>query len=100
MSESDFQKEALKYLQAHAKILLVWATDGLRGIPKARNVRSRVGVSDLCALTRDGRFVAVELKVPDGTKRPKQIEFISKAKSAGAIAGFCESILDIERLLA
>lgn len=44
-------------------------------------------------------FIAIEVKVPGGHRRPEQIQFIDSVRKAGGIAGFAESVGDAIRIL-
>lgn len=50
------------------------------------------GLSDLIGCTPDGRFFALEIKVPGQKPRENQLDFIEAMKKSGAIAGWCTSI--------
>jgi len=50
-----------------------------------------VGSSDLIGWDTKGRFVAIEVKLPNGKIRPEQQNFVDQVKKAGGIAGIVRS---------
>ena len=50
------------------------------------------GLSDLIGCTPNGRFFALEIKMPGEKPRQNQLDFIEAMKKSGAIAGWCTSI--------
>ena len=50
------------------------------------------GLSDLIGCTPQGRFFALEVKLPGETPRQNQLDFIAAMKNTGAIAGWCTSV--------
>ena len=58
------------------------------------------GYPDLSGYRRsDGRAVYIECKVKPNKPTPKQLEFISKAREAGCLAGICYSPEDALKLV-
>ena len=57
------------------------------------------GSSDLIGWTRDGRFLAIEVKTPRGRIRKEQVTFIDEATKAGCIAFIARSIEDVREKL-
>ena len=49
------------------------------------------GLSDLVGCTADGRFFALEVKVPGQKPRKNQIDFLNAMRRNGALAGWCDS---------
>lgn len=66
---------------------------GLFKTKDGRTIRTGlcVGSSDLIGWTKDGRFLAVEVKRPGGRKRIEQIFFIDKVVQSGGVAFFSTS---------
>ena len=59
-----------------------------------------VGFSDLFGVRlSDGRAVFIEVKTPKGRPTKQQINFISRMRAAGAIAGICRSAEEAVRLI-
>ena len=58
------------------------------------------GFSDLFGVRKsDGRAVFIEVKTPKGRPTKQQINFISRMRAAGAIAGICRSAEDAVKLI-
>ncbi len=57
------------------------------------------GVSDLIGWTRDGRFLAIEVKTERGRVTPEQAAFVARVTSAGGVAGVCRSVSEALALL-
>ncbi len=49
------------------------------------------GSSDIIGIAPDGRFVAIEVKLPNGKIRPEQQNFIDQVRKSGGIAGVARS---------
>ena len=49
------------------------------------------GLSDLIGCTADGRFFALEVKVPGQKPRKNQLDFLQAMRGKGALAGWCDS---------
>ena len=55
-----------------------------------------VGASDLLGVRRsDGRFVACEVKAPNGHVRPEQVQFLERMRRSHAIAFVARSVEDV-----
>ena len=50
------------------------------------------GLSDLIGCTADGRFFAMEVKMPGQKPRPHQMDFLDAMRKNGALAGWCVSV--------
>ena len=57
------------------------------------------GASDLIGFSRDGRFIALELKSRRGRLSPEQKNFIAQVQAHGGIAGVVRSTEDALRLV-
>ena len=57
------------------------------------------GSSDLIGWTHDGRFLAVEIKLPGKHPTREQASFIEAVLAAGGRAGVARSVEDLERIL-
>lgn len=69
-----------------------------RGIP----VRfGKVGSSDILGIAPDGRFLAIEVKRPDGSWKlqPSQEEFLAEISRRGGYAGVATCPEDVDRIL-
>lgn len=55
------------------------------------------GVSDLLALSPDGKLFAIECKSPGGALRPEQRRFLDEASRRGAITIIATSLRDVQK---
>lgn len=56
-----------------------------------------VGSSDLIGWTRDGRFLAVEIKTQTGRTTPAQFAFLNAVNASGGIGIICRREEDLDR---
>ena len=54
------------------------------------------GISDIIGLTKNGKFLAVEVKMPKKKPSKEQLEFIEKVKENGGIAFVAYGLEDVE----
>ena len=57
------------------------------------------GSSDLIGWTKDGLFLAVEVKTETGQPTVEQINFITAVRAAGGRAGIARSVEDAENII-
>lgn len=57
------------------------------------------GISDLLGWTREGRFLAVEVKAASGRATPEQLNFLEAVRLAGGIATIARSPEDLRAAL-
>lgn len=50
------------------------------------------GLSDLIGCTPQGRFFAIEVKMPGEFPRQNQLNFLEAMRNSGALAGWCTSV--------
>ena len=50
------------------------------------------GLSDLIGCRPDGKFFALEIKMPGEKPRQNQLDYLDHMRSLGAIAGWCSSV--------
>lgn len=55
-----------------------------------------VGSSDLIGWTRDGRFLAIEVKTPTGRVRPEQTTFLAAVVAAGGVGFVARGVIDVD----
>jgi len=53
------------------------------------------GLPDIIGYYKGGRFLAIEVKAPEGRVTPAQMEFVNAAHEAGAIAIIARSVDDV-----
>lgn len=98
-SEANIQNAALIALAESGH--LVWRQNtGAYKDKTGRVIRYGlcVGSSDIIGLTRDGRFLAVEMKTEKGSVRPEQRNFIAAVRAKGGFAGIARSPEDAVRI--
>ncbi len=103
MSEKDLCNSIVEFLNYHG--CYVWRTNsGAVETKSGHMVRlNRKGTSDILGLRADGRFIAIEVKLPKTRKNVTvwQQGFLDMIKQAGGIAGVAtspEEALEIVRL--
>lgn len=62
----------------------IWKNNNLA--VKGRKFIGRLGVSDVIGITKDGRWVACEIKTLNDRLSPDQIDFLNDVKKAGGLA--------------
>jgi penicillin-binding protein-related factor A (putative recombinase) len=98
MKESQIQKAILDYL--HIKKYLVFKhrnvgifkQDTGRYIPLAAGEK---GISDIIGCTPQGKFLAIEVKMPGKKPSPEQIEFLSKVERNNGVGFVAYSLDDV-----
>ena len=70
--------------------------DGIVVLKNARALHAGlcVGSSDLIGFTRDGRFLAIEVKTDTGRATQEQRQFIAIVREFGGYAGIARSVQD------
>ena|ERR1035437_757814 len=58
-----------------------------------------VGSSDLIGFTKDGRFLAIEVKTATGKPTDEQINFIDAVNRAGGVGFICRSVEQLKMKL-
>lgn len=61
--------------------------------------RQIAGISDLICCTPQGRFVALEVKLPGKEPTAKQVSFMDAVREAGGIAEVVSSLDDVENII-
>ena len=88
--------EVLQALRAHPAV--AWCERQNSGAARVGNRFIRFGwpgCSDVIGQLRDGRFLAVECKAPEGRVRPEQQVFIDRVRSGGGVAFVAKNCLDV-----
>ena len=94
--EAGAMVEVLKALRAHPAVC--WCERMNSGAARVGNRFIRFGwpgCSDVIGQLRDGRFLAVECKAPEGRVRPEQQVFIDRVRSGGGVAFVAKNCLDV-----
>lgn len=56
---------------------------------------STAGVPDIVGITKDGRFLGIEVKTKNGRLSPHQEQFIKRINDAGGVAFVARSVEDV-----
>ncbi len=94
MKESDIQEEIMKVLLLHPRVAwsFVVTTGKVQGRGGHWITLGFPGISDILGQLRDGRILAVEVKVPGKTPTEKQWDFIDTVNRFGGVAGWADSV--------
>ena len=91
MKEADLQRTIRKHLMEKY---------GAQCIKHHGSMYSEAGTADiLCALPPKGKYLAIEVKLPDKKPTKLQLLWLGKYKEVGAIVGVVTSIKDVDNLL-
>ena len=102
-SEKELVKVIIDYLLL--KGCYVWINDTVGIYDKERGVWRRrrhnsykpLGISDVIGLTKEGRFVAIEVKTPEGhSPTETQKAFLKRVEENQGIAFIARSLEDVE----
>ena len=98
MKESEIQKAILDYLKLKKHLVFkhrnvgIFKQDTGKYIPLAAGEK---GISDILGCTTQGKFLAVEVKMPGKKPSPEQIEFLDKVNKCGGIGFVAYSLDDV-----
>lgn len=82
LTKAFLRESALKELRW--KGYTVWRNNNIA--VRGRKFIGRLGVSDIIGITKDGKWVACEVKTVNDVLSVDQIEFMNEVKTAGGIA--------------
>ena len=103
ITEHALQLQIMDYLSLNYPKHYFWRNNsGALRNKYDRLVRfGKVGSSDILGVSPDGRFIALEIKRPDGSYKPTpaQLEFLQAVASRGGIAGIVTSTEEVDQLL-
>lgn len=94
MSEIDIQNE-IRIALSQRGIVIFRNNLGVLQDKKGNFVRyglGNPGGSDLIGLTPEGRFIAIEVKIPSGKVTEDQENFLNVIKKNGGISGVARSV--------
>jgi hypothetical protein len=100
MKESDIQKSILDYLKLKKHLVFkhrnvgIFKQDTGKYIPLAAGEK---GISDIIGCTPQGKFLAIEVKMPGKKPSPEQIEFLSRVERHHGIGVVAYSLDDVIR---
>lgn len=108
LSEKQLQDLMIQWLNIHPNVF-VWKqnqgktireytlkTGPFRGTTKTHAFRAAGvdGISDIIGMI-EGRFVAIEVKLPGNKPRPDQLEFLDNVKRAGGVGLWVKSFSEL-----
>jgi hypothetical protein len=98
MLEKHIQRQILEYLDL--KGIFAWRNNSgaVFSEYKGRKRMIRYGLkgsSDILGILNDGRFLAIEVKKPDGKPTTEQLEFIDRINKNGGLAFIARSITEV-----
>lgn len=99
MSEAPIQKAILAYLKGRG--VLAWR-NGLGGLKTGSGGRRKnpaKGTPDIFGVLPGGRFLAIEVKGPDGVASVDQLRWLDDFAKLGAVALIARSVEDVEHAL-
>ena len=85
ISEAEITKQIRQYL--NLKGIFHWK--------QFQTLGSKAGVSDIIGILPDGRFLAIEVKIPRGRVSPYQQEFLDQITKSNGIAIIARSVDDV-----
>ena len=94
-TEADIKRAIELYLKAQGCLVIPYRTTGIRTKDRGWIPARRKGIADLLGLTREGKFFAIEVKVPGGRATPEQEQFLESVRSFGCKAFVATSIQDV-----
>jgi len=95
--ESDIKRAIEQYLRARGCLVIPYRTTGIRTANKGWIPARRKGISDLLGLTKEGKFFAIECKIPGGKVTPEQEQFLESVRSFGCKAFVATEIDDVKK---
>ena len=87
MKEQDIQRSIIKYLEGRGYYVVKIVSASKRGVP------------DILACGPDGRFVAIEVKLPGKVPSKLQQFNLDRIREAGGIAFAATSVDDVKKAL-
>jgi len=104
--EKDIQKACLHLLRAHPKVAFAYRINSgtfteqnADGSTRYISAHTMPGMSDLCAVLKNGRAAFFEIKRPGQKATPLQQAFIDRANAAGALASVVTDADQLSALL-
>lgn len=103
--ESEIQKKIIAYLQDRDDVFIFKINNGsvfdptLKCFRKLTGKGQRKGISDILGLTKNGRFIALEVKTKTGKISKEQKEFLYEIEKRNGIFGVVKSVEDAKKIL-
>jgi len=93
--EADVKRAIAQYLRCRGCLVIPYRNVGIFKRDTGKYIPSQqLGISDLLGLTREGRFFAVEVKMPGNKPTIFQEKFLETVRSFGCIGIVAYSIED------
>lgn len=99
IKETDIQRAIIQYLRY--KGYFVWKQNNV-GIKKANGSyipTTMRGISDILGISKDGKFIAIEVKMGKNKPTEYQEMFLEEIKSRKGIAIVAYDLLDVQKWL-
>lgn len=93
MSEKEIQKAILKAIKAHPRTGWAYITSSgyVKGLNGGQMFRVGVpGMSDIMGQMKDGRLLAIEVKVPGKKPTELQLDFIQMVNQYDGVGGWAD----------
>jgi hypothetical protein len=103
MSEKQLVKDFLKRLRHHRRVAWVMrysVAHSMTFTPNGGRFKiGNAGVSDIIGQLKDGRFLAVEVKVAPNKATEKQQQFLDQVNRNRGVGLVAYSFVDVEKML-
>lgn len=102
IKESAIQKQIMDYLRLKGCLVFkhrnvgIWVKKTGHYIPLSAG---EIGISDIIGLTKNGIFLAIEVKAPKKKPSKEQLDFIERVKAKGGIAFWTDNLDDVVEIL-
>lgn len=98
VKESEIQKSIMDYLRLKKCLVFKHRNVGIYKQATKQYIplpAGEVGISDIIGCTKDGIFIAIEVKRPGGKPSPQQMDFLQRVRSNNGIAILAYSLDDV-----
>jgi hypothetical protein len=97
--EGRVKAAVLRYLQRRGVFCWNNPTGAVRIAPGRWLSFGKKGSADIIGILPGGRFLAVEVKAPQGRLSPEQREFLERVSALGGMAFVAKSAADVDAVL-
>lgn len=98
VKESEIQKAIMDYLKIKKFVVFKHRNVGIFKQSTKQYIplpAGELGISDIIGCTKDGKFLAIEVKRPGGKPSPNQVDFLQRVRQNGGIAILAYSLDDV-----
>jgi hypothetical protein len=93
--EADIKRAIVQYLKSRGCLVIPYRNVGIYKQSTGRYIPApQLGISDLLGLTREGKFFAIEVKMPGNKTTIFQEFFLESVRSYGCLAIVAYSVED------